>query len=30
MSEDLLENIREIAEKYKKNAALLKASDECR
>lgn len=28
MSEDLWENIREIAEKYKKNAALLKASDE--
>ncbi|XP_012882611.1 PREDICTED: kinetochore protein NDC80 homolog [Dipodomys ordii] len=28
ISEDLLENIREITEKYKKNAALLKASDE--
>ncbi|KAM4841208.1 kinetochore protein NDC80 homolog [Thomomys bottae] len=28
MSEDLLENIREITEKYKKNATLLKASDE--
>ncbi|XP_004635848.1 kinetochore protein NDC80 homolog [Octodon degus] len=28
MSEDLLENIREIAEKYKKNAVLIKASDE--
>ncbi|XP_048219631.1 kinetochore protein NDC80 homolog [Perognathus longimembris pacificus] len=28
MSEDLLDNIREITEKYKKNAALLKASDE--
>ncbi|XP_023366166.1 kinetochore protein NDC80 homolog [Otolemur garnettii] len=28
MSEDLLENIREIADKYKKKAALLKASDE--
>uniref|UniRef100_A0ABI7WFB5 Kinetochore protein NDC80 n=1 Tax=Felis catus TaxID=9685 RepID=A0ABI7WFB5_FELCA len=28
MSEDLLENIREIGDKYKKKAALLKASDE--
>ncbi|ELW67707.1 Kinetochore protein NDC80 like protein [Tupaia chinensis] len=28
MSEDLLENIGEIADKYKKKAALLKASDE--
>ncbi|XP_049757582.1 kinetochore protein NDC80 homolog isoform X3 [Elephas maximus indicus] len=28
MSEDILENIREIADKYKKKAALLKASDE--
>ncbi|XP_042531170.1 kinetochore protein NDC80 homolog [Dipodomys spectabilis] len=28
ISEDLLENIREITEKYKKNAALLKTSDE--
>ncbi|KAI6051349.1 kinetochore protein NDC80 homolog [Marmota monax] len=28
MSEDLLKNIREITEKYKKNAALLKASGE--
>ncbi|KAF7470827.1 Hypothetical predicted protein [Marmota monax] len=28
MSEDLLENIREITEKYKKNAALRKASGE--
>ena len=27
-SEDLLENIREIGDKYKKKAALLKASDE--
>uniref|UniRef100_A0A9L0TU71 Kinetochore protein NDC80 n=1 Tax=Equus caballus TaxID=9796 RepID=A0A9L0TU71_HORSE len=28
MSEDLLENIREIGDKYKKKAALLKSSDE--
>lgn len=28
MSEDLLENIREIGEKYKKKAALIKSSDE--
>ncbi|GAB5579384.1 kinetochore protein NDC80 homolog isoform X2 [Prionailurus iriomotensis] len=28
MSEDLLENIREIGDKYKKKATLLKASDE--
>ncbi|XP_023598667.1 kinetochore protein NDC80 homolog [Trichechus manatus latirostris] len=28
MSEDLLENIREITDKYKKKAALLKPSDE--
>ncbi|KAG8521100.1 Kinetochore protein NDC80, partial [Galemys pyrenaicus] len=28
MSEDLLENIREIGDKYKKKAALLKPSDE--
>uniref|UniRef100_A0A8D2DQF3 Kinetochore protein NDC80 n=1 Tax=Sciurus vulgaris TaxID=55149 RepID=A0A8D2DQF3_SCIVU len=28
MSEDLLENIREIADKYRKNATLLKASGE--
>lgn len=28
MSEDLLENIREIGDKYKKKAALLKTSDE--
>ncbi|KAM5218867.1 kinetochore protein NDC80 homolog isoform 2-T3 [Hipposideros larvatus] len=28
MSEDLLENIREIGDKYKKKAALIKSSDE--
>lgn len=28
MSEDLLENIREIGDKYKKKAALIKSADE--